>query len=159
MVLVLLGTQQNDFSRLLKEIEKLMEKGIIKEEVIAQVGITKYPSTKMKQFDLIPKEEIEELKKQASYIITHGGVGSIVSSIKLGKKVIAVPRLQKYGEHVNDHQIQIVENFQKQGYIMSAHPLDNLEEVISKIEKFETKTYVSNTNKMISIIENYIENN
>ena len=55
---------------------------------------------------------------KASFIITHGGVGSIISSLKLNKKVIAVPRLSKYNEHVNDHQLQIIEDFDKQGYII-----------------------------------------
>ena len=64
MILVLLGTQQNDFSRLLKAVDKAIEEGNIKEEVIVQAGSTKYKSDRMKQFDLIPKDEIESLKKQ-----------------------------------------------------------------------------------------------
>ena len=157
MILVLLGTQANDFSRLLKEIEKQIDNGTIKEEVIVQAGSTKYESQKMKQFDLLPKEQIEELKETASFIITHGGVGSILSSIKLGKKVIAVPRLQEYGEHVNNHQIQIIENFEKQGYIIGVENLENLQNAIKEIDKFEPKEYKSNTKNMINIIEQYIE--
>lgn len=159
MILVLLGTQQNDFSRLLKAVDKAIEEGNIKEEVIVQAGSTKYKSDRMKQFDLIPKDEIESLKKQAHFIITHGGVGSIVSSLKMGKKIIAVPRLQEYGEHVNNHQIEIVESFAKQGYIMKTTDLNNLSTVLSKIENFEPKKYISNTEKMMKLISDYIDNN
>ena len=159
MILVLLGTQQNDFSRLLKAVDKAIEEGNIKEEVIVQAGSTKYKSDRMKQFDLIPKDEIESLKKQAHFIITHGGVGSIVSSLKMGKKIIAVPRLQEYGEHVNNHQIEIVESFAKQGYIMKTTDLNNLSKVLSKIENFEPKKYISNTEKMIKLISDYIDKN
>ena len=90
MILVLLGTQNNSFHRLLEEIDNLIQKGIIKEEVVVQAGYTKYETSNMKQFDLIDSEEFEELQKKARIIITHGGVGSIISSIKKGKKVIAV---------------------------------------------------------------------
>ena len=55
MVLVLLGTQNNDFSRLLKEVERNIDIGNIKEEVIVQAGFTKYKSDKMKVFNMIPK--------------------------------------------------------------------------------------------------------
>ena len=86
MILVMLGTQNNSFHRLLEEIDKLIEEKIIKEEVIVQAGYTKYETKNMKIIDLIPKEELEELQDKADLIITHGGVGSIISSIEKEKK-------------------------------------------------------------------------
>lgn len=159
MILVLLGTQANDFSRLLKEIEKLIDEGIIKDKVIVQKGSTKYESTKFESFDLLDKNKIDNIKKEAEFIITHGGVGSIISSIKLGKKVIAVPRLAEYGEHVNNHQLQIIENFDKLGYIKGIKKVEDLKTAIQEIEKFKPKDYTSNTQNMINIIEEYIEKN
>ena len=108
MILVMLGTQNNSFHRLLEEIDKLIKENMIKEEVIVQAGYTKYETNNMKIIDLMPKEELEELQDKADLIITHGGVGSIISSLEKGKKVIAITRLHKYGEHVNDHQKEIV---------------------------------------------------
>ena len=93
MILVLLGTQNNSFHRLLEEIEKNIKDGTIKEEVIVQAGYTKFQSYKMRIVDLISKEQLEQFQDEANLIITHGGVGSIVSSLKRGKKVIAVPRM------------------------------------------------------------------
>ena len=118
MILVMLGTQNNSFHRLLEKIDELIEKGIIKEEVIVQAGYTKYESNKMKIIDFTSREELEKLEQKANFIITHGGVGSIITSLEKGKKVIAVPRLHKYGEHVNDHQKEIIEKFNKSGYII-----------------------------------------
>ena len=159
MILVMLGTQKIDFSRLLKEIEKCIDDGTIKEEVIVQAGSTKYETNKMKLFDLIGREELDEKKRDASFIITHGGVGSIVGALKMNKKVIAVPRLKKYKEHVNDHQKQIVENFDKKGYIKGITDVKDLKKEIKQIDKFIPKEFVSNTQSIISIVENYIENN
>ena len=64
----------------------------------------------------------------------------------MGKKVIAVPRYHKYGEHVNDHQLQIVQTFDGQGFIKG-------------INDFKPKKFESNTKNIIDIIENFIENN
>ena len=93
MVLVLLGTQNNSFHRLLEELDRLIQRGMIQEEVIVQAGYTQYTSKNMKILGLIAKEELEKLQNKADLIITHGGVGSILLSITKNKKVIAVPLL------------------------------------------------------------------
>lgn len=159
MILVMLGTQKNDFSRLLKEIEKCIDDGTIKEEVVVQAGSTKYDTNKMQIFDLIGREELDKKKEEANFIITHGGVGSIVGALKLGKKVIAVPRLKEYKEHVNDHQKQIVENFDSKGYIKGIINIKDLKDAILGINEFEPKKFESNTQSIINIVENYIDNN
>lgn len=113
LIFVTLGTQDKTFTRLLKAIEDEIIKGNIDEEVIVQAGYTKYFSDKMKIFDLISQEDFVLYMNRADLIITHGGVGSIITALKMNKKIIAVPRLAKYGEHINDHQLQIVKCFEK----------------------------------------------
>ena len=112
----------------------------------------------MKIFDLIPRDELEAYQKKARFIITHGGVGSIISSLKLDKKVIAVPRLHEFHEHVNNHQKQIVDLFQAKGYIIGINGVDELEQAIDKIEDFKPNKYMLNNQKMLNIIEDFIDN-
>ena len=156
MILVLLGTQNNSFIRLLKEIEKCIDNGIIKEEVIAQIGNTDYSTDKMLVKKFYSPQEIEEFINNANYIITHGGVGSIIDSIKKNKKVIAVSRLKKYKEHINDHQLQIVESLSQEGYIIGLKELEKLDKAIKSIENFKPKEFISNTSNMINKIIEYI---
>ena len=158
MILVMLGTQNNSFHRLLEEVEKNIENRTIQEEVVVQAGYTKFESKNMKIFDLIPKEKLEELQENANLIITHGGVGSIISSIEKGKKVIAVPRLHEYGEHVNNHQKEIVKDFNDKGYIIGIEKVEDLENAIIKSKTFEPIEYQPNNQKMLKILENFIEN-
>lgn len=159
MILVLLGTQNNNFNRLLSEIDKCINDNTITDNVIVQAGYTKYTSPKMEILDFIPLEKFNSLLEQADLIITHGGVGSILTAIKLNKKVIAVPRLEKYKEHVNDHQIQIVENFDKLGYLKGIFDINDLKDAIINISEFTPKKYVSNTKNILKIVTNYIDNN
>ena len=158
MILVMLGTQNNSFHRLLEKIDDLINKRIINDEVVVQAGYTKYESNNMKIFSLISQEELEELIEKADLVITHGGVGSIISSLKKGKKVIAVPRLHEYQEHVNNHQKEIIETFNKKGYIIGIQDVNQLEEVIEKSKDFIPEKYQSNNKKMLNIIENFIDN-
>lgn len=159
MILVLLGTQNNSFHRLLEEIQKNIDDGNIKEKVVVQAGYTKFESKDMTIYNQLPKEQLQELIKEADLIITHGGVGSIISSVTNGKKVIAVPRLQKYKEHVNDHQLDIINSFNESGYIIGIHGVEELKEALKKVPDFEPKEYVQNTGNIIKIIKDFIDNN
>ena len=156
MILVLLGTQKNSFNRLLQAIEELIENGIIKERVLVQAGYTKYKTDKMKIFDMISSEELDNLIDKANIVITHGGVGSIIRALKKKKKVIAVPRLHKFSEHVNDHQRQIVEVFRSKNYIIGVQNLEDLGDAINQIDEFKPNDYKSDNQKMISIIDDFI---
>lgn len=157
MILVILGTQDKKFERLLKAVDKQIKLGNIDDEVIVQAGFTKYESDKMKIFDLIPMNDFDTLVKKADLIITHGGVGSILNGIRNNKKVIAAPRLVKYGEHENDHQVQIVEEFVKEGYILECRNLNHLDKVLKEVKKFKPKKYQSDNSKMIHLLEEFIE--
>lgn len=65
----------------------------------------------------------------------------MIQSLKKGKKTIAVPRLAKYGEHVNDHQIELASKLEALGYLLVYHDGDNIKEVFEKAKQFEPKQY------------------
>ena len=159
MILVTLGTQDKSLVRLLEAIEKEIDNGNIKDNVIVQAGYTKFESKNMVIYDLIPYEKFDKLVKECDLLITHGGVASILNGIKNGKKVIAAARLKKYGEHTNDHQLQIVNDFEKKGYLLKLSDFSKLDEVIKKAKDFKPKKYISNTANFIKHIEEYIDNN
>ena len=157
MILVTLGTQDKPFTRLLDAIQKAINDGIIKEEVIVQAGHTKYESSNMKIFDLIPADEFDQLVKKCRILITHGGVGSITTGLKAGKIVIAAARLSKYKEHTNDHQKQIIREFVDAGYLVELKDFNQLGKTLAYAKKFHPKKFESNTKNFISLIENYIK--
>lgn len=159
MILVTLGTQDKTFPRLLHAIQKQIDNGNIKEKVIVQAGSTKFESPDMEIFDLIDRDKYAQLISECDLLITHGGVGTIINGLKNSKKIIAAPRLEKYGEHTNDHQLQIIEKFSDSGFILPLYDFDSLDKVLKDIKKFKPKKYKSNTNNMIKLIENYIDNN
>lgn len=158
MILVTLGTQDKEFKRLLDIIEDAIENDIIKEEVIVQAGSTKYDSKNMKIFDVIPMNEFDKLMKKCDILITHGGVGSIITGLKNNKKIIAMARLKIYKESANDHQLQIIDNFSKEGYLLKLDN-NNLAEVLNEAKHFKPQKFISNTDNMIKLISDYINKN
>jgi len=157
LIFVILGTQDKEFPRLLEAIDLEIKNKNIKEKVVVQAGSTKYVSKNMTILDYIPMNEFKNYIEKSSYIITHGGVGTILDSLNLGKKIIAVPRLKEYGEHENDHQVQIIEEFSKLGYIINGSDLNKLGDNIKLLSSFIPKQYVSNNKNMINLLESYIE--
>lgn len=118
MIYVTLGTQAKDFSRCMKMVEDLVVEANIKDKVVAQTGYTTYHPDSVECFDFVSENKYQELMENADIIISHAGTGALFSSIKKGKKVIAVARLAKYGEMVNDHQTEIVRKLSGEGYIL-----------------------------------------
>lgn len=152
MTLVTLGTQHQEFTRLLDYIENSNLKG----EIIVQAGYTKYESKRMKIFDFISYDEMEKYIDKCDLVITHAGTGSIVMPLKKGKKVIACARLSKFGEHVDDHQVELVDVFYSEGYILKVDEDTSLNEVLKNIKNFKPKKFVSNTKKFIENLEQEI---
>ena len=157
MILVVLGTQDKEFPRLLEAVDREIEKGNIKEKVVVQAGQTKYESNNMEIHGLVSAPEFDKLMDKADLIITHGGAGTILSAIKKGKKIIAAARLAKYKEHHNDHQKQIIKEFADQGYLLELRDFNKLGKLIEKSKSFKPKRFESNTNNMIKLLEEYIE--
>jgi UDP-N-acetylglucosamine transferase subunit ALG13 len=157
LIFVVLGTHELPFDRLLKEIDKQILAGTIKEKVLVQAGHTKYRSGSMEFFDFTTYEHMAYLYKNANLIVTHGGTGSITMGMKMGKKVIAVPRLIKYGEHNDDHQLEIVKQFRETGHILAWNEPEDFSEVLYQAESFQPKPFRSGNKKIISLIQEFID--
>ena len=157
MILVTLGTQDKQFTRLLTSVENAIQKGLINEPVIVQAGHTKYQSSLMQIFDFVTPTEMDKYIKESSYIIMHGGVGSIFNALNYNKKIIAVARLKEYGEHENNHQLQIINEFSKLGFLIDG--TKDLNKAIKKIPEFKPNKYKSNNANFVEMITTYIDNN
>lgn len=129
---VTVGTLPNDFSRLLKKIDELIEQNIIDGKVFAQKGHSKYVPENYEFTDFLNSTEFEDAVKKSEVVITHGGVGSLMTALKFGKKVVAVPRYKRFGEIDDDHQLDITQELERQGKIIAVYEIDNLAEAIRK---------------------------
>ncbi|MDO5804162.1 MAG: PssE/Cps14G family polysaccharide biosynthesis glycosyltransferase [Clostridia bacterium] len=157
MIFVTVGSQKFQFNRLLEEIDNLIEKGVINEPVFAQKGYCDYVPKKYEYKDFLTREEFKEIIGKSSIVVTHGGTGAIINAVKKDKKVIAVARNCKHGEHVDNHQRQIVEQFREAGIILGANDCSELEKMVKALDGFEPKPYISSTKVIIDSLENDIQ--
>ncbi|WP_154889855.1 PssE/Cps14G family polysaccharide biosynthesis glycosyltransferase [Longibaculum muris] len=157
MIFVTVGSQKFQFNRLLKEIDRLVKNNIIKEDVFAQIGYSDYRPSYYKYKQFLDRKEFFELEKSADIVITHGGTGAIIGALKNEKKVIAVPRLLKYGEHVDNHQLQVLSQFEEMNLIIVCKDIDDLGDAYLSIRKKNFLKYESNTDKILNNIRKFIE--
>lgn len=126
MIFVTVGTHEQPFNRLIKEVDRLVETSVIKDDVFIQTGYSTYEPQFCKWSSLISFDKMNELMETSDIIITHGGPATFMSAIANGKKPIVVPRQEKYDEHVNDHQVDFAQQV-KERY--------NSIEVVTEISK------------------------
>ena len=156
MIFVTVGSQKFQFNRLLEEIDNLIEKGKIQEEVFAQIGVSDYKPKNYEYKAFMTQDEFNSYLDKSDIVITHAGTGVIINAIKRGKKVIGVPRLAKYGEHVDDHQIQLIKEFTDMNFISAVYDTSKLEEKIEEIKTKKFNKYKSNTDILIKDIIEFI---
>lgn len=157
MILVVLGTEKYSFTRPLVQLEAFAKDFFINEKIVVQAGFTAYESVRMEIVPFIKHSELEELYRQARVVICHGGTGSVVTGVKLRKKVIVVPRLKKYDEHIDDHQLELVAAFEAQNYILPWLEQDELNEVFDKLNEFQPSEFVSGRDEILAYVKLFID--
>ena len=157
-IFITLGSQKFQFNRLLKAVDELCERGTIEaKDVFAQIGYSDYLPKNFNYKKFLDRDEFSKEMGKADIVITHGGTGAIIGAVKKGKKVIAVPRLAKYGEHVDDHQLQLIKQFDDLNLICSCQDTGKLDVALKTVQLTKYNSYESNTVNIINSIENYIK--
>ena len=154
MIFVTVGVSGYGFERLIKEMDEVA--GRIDEEVIIQIGETAYESKNVKYFKFASREKMDQLYEDARVVVCHAGVGSILTALEHGKPVVAVPRRKKYGEHIDDHQLDIAEEMEKEGQIKVVCDVGELEGALGDVS-VASGLKVENEGKLVKALKKYLE--
>lgn len=161
MIFVTTGSRSFQFNRLLKAIDDAIAEGKITNSVFAQIGSSNYQIKNYNYTQFLNQDEFNNNISNCEIVLTHGGTGVIVNALKLGKRVVAIPRLAQYGEAVDDHQIQLIRAFDKLGMVTPCYECtsDGISAAINEAKSKEVKPYVSNTQNIIGSIEELLRSN
>ncbi len=158
LILVTVGTQKFPYERLIKTIDNLVKEHKIQEKVFMQIGTSQFTPKYCDYERYVPHEELNKKLDECSLLITHSGVGMIISACNRDKPVIVLPRLKKYGEHVDDHQVEIAEAFSEKNYVYYCRDEKDMLEAIKNARQKKYEKYQSKNKKIVNLILNYIEN-
>ena len=156
MIFLTIGTL-HPFDRLVKTVDTLAGSGRITEQIVGQIGYGDYQPKHMQACQVLEKEAFDEHMKKASLIISHAGMGSIITAITLQKPMIVMPRLKKYHEHVNDHQLDTALKFEELGIVLVANDEDELAEKIALVPTFKPAKRQAQGDTMITRISGFLD--
>ena len=154
MILVTLGTQKFQMDRLIQAVDKLAE--TVSEEIFVQTGNSTYIPEHCSSKNFVDAQEFQNMIEECGVLITHSGVGTIMRGIRAGKPVVVVPRLAKYHEHVDDHQVQIAEAFAGKDCVIYCEDLTKLEEAVQTARTYSFSPYHAPKSNIEDIILEFL---
>lgn len=157
MILMVCGTQKFQLDRMLLEMDRLIESGAVTEPVFAQTGHSGYEPKHYQWARFVPGEEFEEKIRNCDLLLTHGGVGTILSGKEWGKPVLIYPRSAAYGEHVDDHQWQIAREFRKRDYALICEDTSQMAQRIDECRHFPFRQMRLGKNIQTGVIRNFLQ--
>jgi len=151
LIFVTVGSHYQGFDRLIQKMDEIA--GKIDEKVIMQIGNTKYKPVNVEYFEFAEYSKIQKLNSDARIVVSHAGVGSILTALEQKTHLLIVPRLKKYDEVVDDHQLQIAKELSENPNVTVVNDVEDLEESLKTNFSFVEE---SSRNKLVYSLKKYI---
>ena len=157
MILLTVGTLF-PFDRLVRAVDEAVAAGIVKQQVFAQIGTTNYVPKNMEYVEVLDKQSFNKKVADAEYLISHAGIGSITIALEHNKPLLVMPRMKRYKEHVNDHQVGTARKYEKSGHLLVAYNIEDLPDCIHKLKNFVPRQRKANPEAVADRIRRFLNN-
>jgi UDP-N-acetylglucosamine transferase subunit ALG13 len=154
-IFVSVGTHPQPFDRLLKELDAIAAKHA-EIEIFAQAGNSNYAPKNFRFEKFVGEKAFDERMRWADVVVSHGGAGTIINALKAGNPLVIVPRLERFGEHTNDHQLDLARALEEKGKAISVFEIGDLEKRILDAFSFRPKIE-SERNVLVKRIAAFLE--
>jgi UDP-N-acetylglucosamine transferase subunit ALG13 len=130
VIFVITGMDAFPFDRLIRAVDELQgrDRG---EEFLVQIGCSAYQPRHVRHERFLSFGRVRELIRESSVVITHAGAGSTLVCIEQGKHPVMVPRLARFGEIVDDHQLPFCDKLAGSGLATVVRDMDELPAAIA----------------------------
>ena len=155
MIFLTVGTQFG-FDRLVRSVDEIVESGVVKDAVFAQIGPGKYLPRYMEYVESMEKDKFDSLINSSQAMISHAGMGNISLALQNRKPLLVLPRLKRYGEVVNDHQVDTAQKYEQLGHLLVAYEESELKQKILQLKEFVPKVRIPNQEGVIERISNFL---
>jgi UDP-N-acetylglucosamine transferase subunit ALG13 len=156
MIFVIAGTQE-PFDRMMQVIDKWA--GLSNHDVFGQIAKAEYMPQNFPFVDFISPIAFNEKFLEADIIISHAGMGTIIMALEHQKPILIMPRLAKFGEHRNDHQLATAKGFEKLGLVNVAYNESELLEKLNLLHTFKPARKIGKfaDDQLINTIRSFIK--
>jgi len=144
------------FDRLVRAVDQAIEAHLITAPVFAQIGKGCFRPKNMDWVTALEKSAFDQKIADASFVISHAGMGSIMVALEHRKRLLVMPRMRCHGEHVNDHQVASARRFAQLGCVLAAYDSDELAVRLREIESFVPTIPPSQTDRVAQRIAQFL---
>ena len=155
MIFLTVGSRYG-FDRLVRAVDGLVERGVIADEVVAQIGVGAYEPTRMRFERFIEGPEYDRLVQDADALIGHAGSGTIQLATQHGKALLVMPRRKRFKEHVNDHQVATARTFARLGQVLCADDETELAARVAELGQFVPRRRIADVDGLAERIGDFL---
>jgi UDP-N-acetylglucosamine transferase subunit ALG13 len=130
MMFLTVGTGPQGFDRLVSGVDVIAP--AFEEPIVAQIGRTEYVPDNLEWFRFTSEDRIHELYRTATAVVSHAGAGTILTAFSYEKPVVVVPRRVEYGEHNDDHQLELANALEERPDVFVVTDTDSLRPAIER---------------------------
>lgn len=159
MIFVTVGNATQGFRRLLDAVDALVRNGFFEREpIFLQTGNNRNFQSNLYQYKpFLAIEEFQDRVEKADIIISHGGCGTLLNAIRYKKVPVVMPRRKQYGEHINDHQMQLVQALASEGRVVPAYEPEDLPAAIAEARRRNAQPVPPPPSQMLDLVAKAIE--
>jgi beta-1,4-N-acetylglucosaminyltransferase len=134
---VSVGNAVQPFHRLIDAVMACPE--ALPQPLFVQSGRTPCPNPKCAVQEFVGIEEYERRIRGAALLVMHAGAGSVIHAIQSGKVPVVMPRLRRFGEAVDDHQVEYVALLAEAGKVVVIETAAELERAASRAMQMQQR--------------------
>lgn len=154
MILVVVGMHFQSFDRLIEKMDELTPS--LGHKVVMQIGSSTYEPRNAEYFRFTDGWRMEHLTGQADVVVSHAAAGAIITALKWRTPLIVVPRLKRFGEHVDDHQLQLAEALSGEGSVTAVYDVEHLERAL-KSARQASAVHRSSRAELVAFLRGYVD--
>jgi UDP-N-acetylglucosamine transferase subunit ALG13 len=145
------------FDRLIRAVDQMVADGRITDPVVAQIGDGKYEPRHMPFDRFLGKPEYDRRVGEATLLVAHAGAGTIAMALAQRKPLLVLPRLKRFGEHVNDHQVATARKFEQLGHVLVAYEEGDIASKIGALKRFSPRQREADPQALARRIGQFLE--
>lgn len=156
MIFLTVGTLY-PFDRLVSAVDDAVANGLITEDVFAQIGKGARKPRHIESVESLDKLTFEKVISESSCMVSHAGMGSIQAALSINKPLLVMPRLIKYSENINDHQVATAEKFEELGHLLAVYNRENIPQRLEDIKSFVPTQRHTQVDKVVERISGFLK--
>jgi UDP-N-acetylglucosamine transferase subunit ALG13 len=159
MILVTVGNATQGFPRLLDAVDRIAGEGAFGgDAILVQSGHTRdFRPRHCRHQAFFPMEEFIALVHEASLVIAHAGAGTLFHVFGAGKIPVVMPRRRQYGEHVDDHQVELVRALSAEGRVVPAYDAADMSGAVGEARRRAVRHRAASRPRMLALVTEAIE--